>query len=155
MVVAISFWLCGCATFPPPLPPLTPQEESDLSALRNAPKDARGRSGMAPFMADLITGDPVGLAKQASRRGDFRLIGMAMGYGARAADAEPFAVACSFPVATQDIVFGCVPPPTVVFKMMLAYNQTLVREPAFPYRDRCRIREDVARSMRSGNGVAR
>jgi hypothetical protein len=96
----------------------------------------------------LLHENPVQLAKKAAERGDYRLLSLAMGDKASSQDASVFGVKCSVPVRTKPLVFGCVPPPTVVFKLMQRFNIALIQQPGFPYKEACKEDESVTATMR-------
>jgi hypothetical protein len=79
------------------------------------------------------------VAKQAHKKGDNRLIAVAMGFEASEQQAKILGFICSAPVETIKIVYHCMVPENVYFKMMLEYNKTLLEQPNFPHKDICKM----------------
>ena len=86
------------------------------------------------ILYQLLYEDPEKLAQKAIEEKDFRLISVAMGYKASEDDAKIIGLTCDNPPPTQSVVFGCVPPPSINFKLMLMYNTALAAHPEFPQR---------------------
>jgi hypothetical protein len=129
---SILLLLCACAD-----PALTQQDNYVLQRMRNSAEvDEKQKSHI---IYRLVHGNPEQLAEQAASKGDFRLISLTMGYMADKRSASVFAVECSKPVETQSVVFGCVPPPSIIFKLMLRYNEALVQHPNFPQKENCKM----------------
>lgn len=147
LLFCMTVMLCGCVTSHTSY--MTKKDLSDLSEIQRAWAQ---QPPQEPSVLDrLVNGNPAQLAKESAKSGDYRLIGIAMGYGAQEKDAKPLAIECGSPVETQNVVFGCVPPPEVIFKLMLDYNVTLLRQPDFPSQSGCRISEEAEKAMREMN----
>lgn len=125
---------------------MTEKDIAQLSQIRRS-WATNSTEGKKSLLEDLVKKEPSKLAKNAARNGDYRPIGLAMGYHAGEADAAPFALECKKPVETQNIVFGCVPPPGVIFKLMLDYNMTLLDQPGFPSENECTISEEAKKEI--------
>jgi hypothetical protein len=123
--------LCSCAD-----PALSRQDNWWLREIRNHWFDEKGTKDS--ILYHLVTERPPRLAEKAAQDGDFRLISLAMGYHATEKDATIFGVECTEPVETKPVVFGCVPPPPVIFRQIMRYNTTLIRHLEFPAAHNCR-----------------
>ena len=87
----------------------------------------------------LIARGPDRLLDDNLASGELRPIGIAFGYGAGDADASLAGITCGGKPESQNIVFGCVPPPAFLFKFAGLYNRAwLSRAGAAKTKD-CRI----------------
>jgi hypothetical protein len=71
-----------------------------------------------------------------------------MGYHATEKNAVIVGVKCSQPVETKSVIFGCVPPPIVIFKLMQRYNTALIRQSGFPANQDCKVDEKYEKEMK-------
>lgn len=111
-------------------PALSRNENATLREIRaQFREDAEARSST---LYPVLSGNPEKLAEQAAHKGDFRLIGLAIGYHATKEHAFAFGVECTAPVEMKTAVLGCMPPPPVVFRQVMRYNVALIRQPGFP-----------------------
>ena len=139
-LIVLLVFLSGCVH-----KDLTQQEYSFLQLLRNHWPEKKADSN--PVLKELIYKNPEKLAKEDVRKGDFKLIALAMGYRAGEEDAETFGVKCEKPVETKKVVFGCVPPPPVLFKLMIDYNLAMIQRPGFPGEYGCKADEEVIKGI--------
>ncbi|MDB5477847.1 MAG: hypothetical protein JWM96_342 [Alphaproteobacteria bacterium] len=117
--------------------PLTEKDKKSLYELRQmlSQKDFKEPN----FLFSLVEGNPVHLASEAAKKEDYRLIALGMGYHATEKDASVVGLSCAGPVKTQNLVFGCIPPPVVTFKLMAQYNLALRQQPGFPKEAQCTV----------------
>lgn len=124
---------------------LTPKNHATLRQIKKYEihRDITNADEQAKLFHEMIMYSAIHTAKKAHKKGDNRPISLAMGYHASEKDATLFGVTCNEPVETIKVVFGCVPPPIVYFKLMLEYNKTLLEQPEFPHKNICSIDEKV------------
>jgi len=121
----------------------TDADQKEMQALRRSMRPAKKEDNLE---YRLIFESPEKLAQQAAAAHDTRLISLTMGYQASAADAkEPFLVKCrkDADIPLHPVVYGCVPPPLFVFKLLARYNDAMIANPAFPYKGICSADEDT------------
>lgn len=118
-------------------------DQKEMLALRRTLRPAQKDDALE---YRIIFESPEKLAAQAAAANDNRLIALAMGYQASAADAkEPFLIKCSkdADIPLYAAVYGCVPPPLSVFKLLARYNDAMISNTASPYKGICRADEDT------------
>lgn len=118
-------------------------DQKEMLALRRSMRPAKKDDNLEHR---IIFESPEKLAQEAAAANDTRLISLAMGYQASAADAkEPFLIKCDkgADIPLRPIVYGCVPPPLSVFKLLARYNDAMISNTASPYKGICRTDEDT------------
>ncbi|HCS22698.1 MAG TPA: hypothetical protein PLW48_00610 [Alphaproteobacteria bacterium] len=118
-------------------------DQKEMLALRRSMRPAKKDDNLEHR---LIFESPEKLAQEAAAANDTRLISLAMGYQASAADAkEPFLIKCDkgADIPLRPIVYGCVPPPLSVLKLLARYNDAMIAHPAFPHKGMCSVDEDA------------
>lgn len=106
---------------------LSASENLELQEIRKYWSDMDDDS----ILKAVVYNNPEELARQSIASGDDRLIGLAMGYKATEDDVSPFGVKCEKPTVLNPVVFGCVPPPMVVFKQITRYNLAVISSPNY------------------------
>jgi|GEM_PF-6813793 len=136
LTLGITAWLI---TAPDTI--MTSQDQDSLRRIKEytSKKDMTNASEQEKLIYDMAMHSAPYVAKQAHKKGDNRLIAVAMGFEASEYDAKIWGLICSAPVETIKIVYGCMIPENVYFKMMLEYNKTLLKQSGFPHKDICKL----------------
>ncbi|MFN3827702.1 MAG: hypothetical protein ACK4NR_08785 [Micavibrio sp.] len=101
---------------------------------------------------DLILYGYEDLAHKAAQEGDHKLIAMTMGYQATKDDAEIFGVVCEDAAETVPVVYGCVPPPIAIMKLVYYFNESLINHPDFPKEWKCKVNSEVIVELQDISG---
>lgn len=126
--------LCACSSSE-----LTQHDKALLKDLRWYAQQREEKVDKTDLYYQLVHEDTRTLIERSIQQGDYRFIGVAMGYHAGEEDSEAFGITCDQPLKTKNLVFGCVPPPATIFKLIKMYNENLLASSSFPSPEQCKV----------------